>query len=117
MTKALVCIAPHGSVMYKFDLYRGATSDRQVFGGSGLLDMLEAGDGVLADRSFDIQDLLVSKGVRVSVAPFVRGKSQFTAPEVCDTRRIAQLRIHVERAIERVKNFSSSKFPSACAQN
>jgi hypothetical protein len=59
----------------------------------------------MADRGFDIQDDLTPIGVRVNIPPFMKGKEQLDANEMVETRRIASLRIHVERAMERIKNF------------
>ena len=44
-------------------------------------------------------------GARLNIPPFLRGKSQLTENELVVTRHIASLRIHVERAMERIKNF------------
>lgn len=43
-------------------------------------------------------------GVRLNIPPFLRGK-QLSDCELVETRRIASLRIHVERAMEQLKNF------------
>ena len=59
----------------------------------------------MADRGFNIQEMLASKGVRVNVPPFMNQSGQFSEQEMLATRRIASLRIHVERAIERIKNY------------
>ena len=59
----------------------------------------------MADRGFNIQDDLTPLGVRVNIPPFLRGKEQLEPDELVETRRIASLRIHVERAMERIKNF------------
>ena len=37
--------------------------------------------------------------------PFLKGKQQLDAAELVETRTIASLRIHVERAMERIKNY------------
>ena len=37
--------------------------------------------------------------------PFMNKKKQLDESELVETRRIATLRIHVERAMEQVKNF------------
>ena len=42
-----------------------------------------------------------SKGVKVNVPPFMNESGQFNESELLETRRIASLRIHVERAMER----------------
>ena len=54
--------------------------------------MVECGDSVMADRGFTIADLLDRKGVNLQ-----------WISSLITTRRIAALRIHVERAISRVR--------------
>lgn len=49
-------------------------------------------------------------GVKVNVTPFMNQSGQFTEQEMLATRRIATLRIHVECAIERVKNYHILNF-------
>ena len=47
-----------------------------------------------------------SKGVKVNLPPFMNESGQFNESELLKTRRIASLRIHVERAMmERIKNY------------
>ena len=59
----------------------------------------------MADKGFDIEDELILQGVTLNIPPFLRGKNQFSEEELVVTRRIASLRIHVERAMERIKNY------------
>ena len=59
----------------------------------------------MADRGFDIQDDLTPLGVKLNMPPYLKGKSQLTMNEMIETRRIASARIHVERAMERIKNY------------
>ena len=59
----------------------------------------------MADRGFNIQDDLTPIGVRLNIPPFLKVKQQLERNELVETRRIASLRIHVERAMERIKNF------------
>ena len=59
----------------------------------------------MADRGFDIEEDLLLRGVQLNIRPFLRGKTQLSMPELIATRHIASLRIHVERAMERIKNF------------
>ena len=71
---------------------------------SGLLDLLEKGDSIMADRGYNIQDDLTPLGVKVNIPPFLKGNTQLELEELVETRHIASLRIHVERVIERIKN-------------
>ena len=52
-----------------------------------------------------IQDDLAPMGVKLNIPPFLKGKGQFEEDELVETRSIAKFRIHVERAIERIKNY------------
>ena len=86
-------------------LYGGHVSDKAITRSCGLIDLLEAGDVVMTDKRFDIQDLLVPHRVILNIPPFLREKDQLSVEEEAETRRIASVFIHVERAIERVKNY------------
>jgi len=68
--------------------------------------MLDKGDTIMVDCGFDIEEDLILKGVRLNIPPFLRGKQQPNQLELVETRQIASLRIHVERAMERLKNFT-----------
>ena len=103
--KGLIGISPSGAVTFVSDLYPGSISDKELTRRSGILDLLEEGDSVMADRGFDIKEDLALLGVRLNIPPFMRGKKQFDETELVETRRIATLRIHVERAMEQLKNF------------
>ena len=102
--KGLVGISPQGAVTFVSDLFGGHASDRQIVVSSGILDLLEPGDSVMADRGFEIQDLLVSKKASLNISPFMRCKDQLDPDEEDETRQIASVRIHVEKATERIKN-------------
>ena len=45
----------------------------------------------------------LGSSVHLNIPPFLRSKQQFSEKELIRTCRIASLRIHVERAIERIK--------------
>ena len=57
----------------------------------------------MADRGFDIGDDLPT-GVTLNIPPFLDGKPQLSVEEENLTRKIASVRVHVERAIARIKN-------------
>ena len=62
-------------------------------------------DNVMADREFDISKLLQAKGVTLNIPPFLGQRQQLSSLEVIETRRIASIRMHVEHAIGRMKNY------------
>ena len=77
-------------------------SDRENTAQSKLVKddkMLEEGDSVMADRGFDVEDILAHKNVRLNVPPCLDGRPRIQGKDVEKTRRIAEVRIHVERII------------------
>ena len=66
---------------------------------------LEQGDSVMADKGFTIEHLCEARGAILNIAPFLRNDKQLSSEDLVKTRRIASLRIHVERAMERIKIF------------
>ena len=59
----------------------------------------------MADKGFDIQDLLDPISVKLNMPPFLHMQDQMPAQDVLETQQIAAERIHVERAIKKSKNF------------
>ena len=50
--------------------------------------------------------MLQAIGVDLNIPPFMEGRQQLPASEVQEGRRIASVRIYVERAIGRIKTFN-----------
>ncbi|KAG8176970.1 hypothetical protein JTE90_029419 [Oedothorax gibbosus] len=87
--------------------YGGRTSDLLVVTESKFLDFLKPGDCLLADRGFKhIETALLQKGIKLVRPPSVPSGSKLTKMEVRQTRSIACLRIHIERVIRRIREFS-----------
>ena len=59
----------------------------------------------LADRFGISISPMVLNGVAVNMPPFLAGREQMTAAETEETMSIASVRIHVERAIGRIKTY------------
>ena len=72
---------------------------------SRLVDVCEEGDSIMADKGFLISDLTTPKAVGLIIPPFKRKNRQLTPREVTATHDIANVRIHLERQMERIKNF------------
>ena len=106
--KGLIGIIPSGAIAFVSELFTGSISDRELFEQSGLLKLLESiprGRSLMADRGFDVEDLLAPLGIKLNV-PARKSGLQLTEAGVLRTQRIARVRIHVERAINRAKNFT-----------
>ena len=103
--KGLIGISPGGAITFISQLYTGSISDREIVVRSGLLDLpFQEKDSVMADKGFTIQDLL-PLGVSLNIPPFLGSYAQMPANDVVRTQEIASLRIHVQRAINKIKNF------------
>ena len=101
--KLLVGISPTGVVTFLSKLWGGNASDKQIVKESGLLNLLEPGDSVMADKGFTIQDLLDPLDVSLNMPPKRDSNRQLSRQEVEETRRIAAVRIHVELKMEQIK--------------
>lgn len=102
--KVLIGISPNGVITHVSDLWSGSTSDKQVTKLSKLIEKCEPGDAIMGDKGFLIADLCTPNGIHLIIPP-LKKHGRLTKCEVEKTRRIANLRIHVERAMERIKNF------------
>ena len=107
--KALIGITPYGAISFVSKMWGGRISDKEITAKSGFYDMIEPGDQVMADRGFTISHELAIRGAHLVMPPFVAGRKQFPGVVVFRARQISALRIHVERAIERIKNFKILK--------
>ena len=102
--KLLVGIMPTGTITFLSKLYSGSISDVYITEKSGLLDKLEPGDDIMADRGFNIRHLLLPRRCTLNIPAFTHGK-RLSKKGLERSRRIARVRIHVERAIGRTKTF------------
>ena len=62
-------------------LYTGGISDKEIIRCSGILDLLEAGDSVMADKGFDISDMLQVYNVELNIPPFLENQGQFSTQD------------------------------------
>ncbi|XP_077865527.1 uncharacterized protein LOC144352336, partial [Saccoglossus kowalevskii] len=101
--KFLIGIAPQGGVSFISKSWGGRVSDKYLTEHCGFLDNLVHDDIVLADRGFDIPDSVGYYCATLKIPAFTKGKSQLPALKVETTRKIAHVRIHVERVIGLVR--------------
>ena len=95
--KALVGISPSGVATFISDLMEGSVSDNEITMKSGLLDKMEPGSVIMADRGWTNKDALAKHGIRLVTPAFLMDKKQLNLPALVESVSIARVRIHVER--------------------
>lgn len=99
----MIGITPQGTVSYISNAWGGRVSDKYITENCDFLDNIIPGDLILADRGFDIQDTLGCIMAQVKMTALTRVKSQLAPVDLETTRKIAQVRIQVERVIGSVR--------------
>lgn len=104
--KFLVGIIPNGMIAFISQMYGGRSSDSFITQDSGFIDMIEPGDLILSDKGFPtIKTIVDGKGAVLLMPPFNSDGSQLSEQDMNSTYQIASVRIHVERVIQRLKNY------------
>lgn len=97
--KILAGVAPNGVYSFISEAFGGRTSDQKVTEMSGILDLIQDGDFVLADRGFLIEELLKQKNASLAIPAFKKANRQLQPLDAYDSKELSALRIHVERMI------------------
>ena len=104
--KYLLCITPDGLVIFVSEGYAGRVSDIKLFETSGIMDILPKDCWLMADRGFkSIDALLKTKNIQLVRPPSVKSTEKPSKSDVLLTKRIASIRIHVERSVRRFREF------------
>lgn len=120
--KGLVACDPRGAVIFVSTLFTGSISDREIFNQckittllQGLIECgyLKKGDALMADKGFLIEKDVESLGLKLNIPPFNKSNMQMPVGDVLKTKKNAKHRVHVERAIAKIKKFKivSGKVP------
>ena len=59
----------------------------------------------MADGGFTVKDRLEKLGIKLNITPLMEGRQQLPSKEIEAGRTITSLRIHVKRAIGRIKTY------------
>lgn len=102
--KFLIGVTPQGVISFISKAWVGRTSDKEITENCGILNNLIKGDVVLADRGFNISDDVALMYAKLVLPAFTKGKPQLSYEDVESTRKVANLRIHVERVIGLLRN-------------
>ena len=103
--KVLIGITPNEYISFLSDAYGGRASDVYIVDDSGFCNNLQPHDQVMADRGFKIPDLLAFYQFSLVIPPSKHGNIQMSEADVRQTSIIANVRIYVEQAIKRIKEF------------
>lgn len=115
--KYLISCTPDGLVSFISDGYSGRATDVMIVEDCGFLNCLQPNTAVMADRGFkDISHLLGKKDCTLIRPPSVFKSTPCSKEEVKQSKRIAALRIHVERVINRLREFHML-LPHACVDH
>ena len=97
--KVFLSVTPQGTIDFVSDGFCGRVSDKQIVIECGILELVDHLDLILADRGFPLEETLATRGARFKVPAFMKDRNQLAGIETELTRRIANVRIHVERVI------------------
>jgi len=103
--KTILAVTPDGMIVYAGVFYGGKASDNFLFNKSGLLHRCSSEDVIMVDKGFRIEKECQEAGVTLIRPTFKRGNEQLGYKDCEHSRKVACARVHVERAIERIKNF------------
>lgn len=108
--KYLISCTPDGFINFISKGFGGRISDELLFQESGLLEELPEACAVMADRGFkNIVPLLDDKNIELIRPPSVNSGVKLSQSDVLQGKRIAALRIHIERVIGRIREFDFLK--------
>ena len=105
--KYLISCSPLGAINFMPNGWGGPATDTYIVGNPGFISSKFhcPGDQILADRGFPLQDDFASRcSAELIISAFTKGKKQLPTKEIETTRKIANIRIHIERVLGLVKN-------------
>ena len=104
--KYLISVTPGGTISYVSAGYGGKCSDKQIVVHEKILEKFKIGEAVMTDKGFHIDQECKNYGVKLVRPPFLRSKlPQLSHTDATENMSIAAARVHVERAIQRIKLF------------
>ena len=67
------------------------------------INLLKEGDEVLADRGFLVKQSIEERGAKLTTPAFLGNRDRLTRRETSFSRKVSNVRIHVERVIGRLR--------------
>ena len=103
--KFLIAITPNGATCWISPLYGGRTTDIHIVRNSGFLKIPQPGYQKMADRGFKIRTNLAMYQCTLCIPPSAAKGTQMTSSAVKEMSNVANVRIYVEQAIKRMKDY------------
>jgi hypothetical protein len=97
--KVLIGITPSGAISFISECYSGHSSDKFVTNDCGFLNLLEDNDVVMVDKGFTINEEVTARNAELVIPAFKKAGFQMHPVQIERTRKIANVRVHVERVI------------------
>lgn len=106
--KFMINITPGGLISHISEVYSGKASDKFIFNEENLIEKFDCpDDAIMVDKGVMIEDEVIEHELTLVRPSFFRSDmGQFEEEETIKNTRIAALRVHVERALQRVKIFA-----------
>ncbi|XP_047042274.1 uncharacterized protein LOC124646216 isoform X1 [Helicoverpa zea] len=108
--KYLIGCTPNGFISFISKGYGGRISDKAIVAKSDLINVLKPNAVILADRGFkEIETQLNARNIKLLRPPSVYTGTKQTTREALQSKVIASLRVHIERVIRRVREYTLLK--------
>lgn len=104
--KFLIGITPSGLISFVSRGYGGRATDKSIFLRENVLEKLDPHDAVMVDKGILIAKECEQNFIKLIQPPFLKKHKQLSKEAATTTAEIARARVHVERAIQRLKTFS-----------
>lgn len=110
--KIMMMCSPSGLITHCAGAFGGRASDKIVTKHTGIYGMCDPGDGLMVDKGFNIDEECQNGLFALIRPPFQRNK-KYTKAESVHCAKVARARVHVERVIQRVREYEllASKVP------
>ena len=78
---------------------------QQISIDSSFFKKISMSDCILADREFTFKEELAPVGATLKIPHFTKRKNQLSGKEVDTSRQLRNVRIHVQRVIDKINKF------------
>jgi hypothetical protein len=110
--KYMIGISPSGAITNNSQGYGRRSTDVKItldkkhlsiVNDESFINLLKEGDEVLADRGFLVKQSIEERGAKLTTPAFLGKRDRLTRRETSFSRKVSNVRIHVERVIGRLR--------------